>query len=63
MEKQSLFSPLVILRLFAAVFVALVGLSFMLKAELGSTLSYLGAFFAAIGVTFFVVLWLGSKTA
>jgi hypothetical protein len=63
MEKHSLFSPLVILRLFAAVFVTLVGLGFMLKAALVGPLFYLGAFFAAIGLTFFVVLWLGSKTA
>ena len=62
MEKQSLFRPLVILRLLAAVFVTLVGLGFMLKAALVGPLFYVGAFFAAIGLTFFVVLWLGSKT-
>jgi hypothetical protein len=63
MEKQSLFSPLVILRLFAAIFVTLVGLAFLFKAVVDSPLMFLGAFFAAIGLTFFLVLWLGSKTA
>ncbi len=62
MEKQSLFSPLVILRVFAAMFVTLVGLGLLLKAEAGSPLMLVGAFLAAIGMTFFLVLWLGSKT-
>ncbi len=63
MEKQSLFSPLVILRIFAAVFVTLAGFGFLIKAEANDSLMLLGAFFAAIGLTFFLVLWLGSRAA
>ncbi len=63
MQKQSLFSPLVILRIFAAVFVTLIGFGFLIKAEANNPLMLLGAFFAAIGLTFFLVLWLGSRAA
>jgi hypothetical protein len=62
MEKQSLFNRLVILRVFAAVFVTLFGLGIMIKTDAAGTLFFVGTFSAAIGLTFFLVLWLGSKT-
>lgn len=55
-ERQSL-SVLVILRVFAASFVMLMGLALMFKSGYDWQM-LLGAVFAGIGVTFFTLLWL-----
>jgi protein-S-isoprenylcysteine O-methyltransferase Ste14 len=61
-DRQSL-SPFVILRVFAASFVLLLGLGVMLKSAVSGQVAndwaiVLGAVFAAIGLTFFALLWL-----
>lgn len=55
-DRQSL-SPLIILRVFAASFVLLVGLGIMFKSGYYWDL-LLGAVFSACGLTFFALLWL-----
>ena len=55
-ERQSL-SPFVILRVFAASFVLVVGIGIMFKSGYYGDL-ILGAIFAACGLTFFALLWL-----
>ena len=51
---------LITLRLFAASFVTLLGLGLMAKAgEMGQV--FVGSILAAVGVTFFVLLWLGRR--
>lgn len=61
-DRQSL-GPLVILRVFAASFVLLLGLAVMMKSALSGAgmndwTMLLGAVFAACGLTFFALLWL-----
>ena len=56
----SLFSPLVVLRLFAGIFVTLVGLGMMLKSGDDARM-FIGAVFAAIGLTFFLLFWLAAR--
>ena len=61
-DRQSL-SPLVILRVFAASFVLLLGLGFMAKSAFSGAgtndwTMLLGSVFAACGLTFFALLWL-----
>lgn len=55
-DRQSL-SPLVILRVFAAAFVLFIGIGILAKSGYDWEL-VLGAVFAGIGLTFFVLLWL-----
>jgi hypothetical protein len=55
-DRQSL-SPFVILRVFAAAFVLLIGIGIMIKSGYYWDL-ILGAVFAACGLTFFALLWL-----
>ena len=55
-ERQSL-SPFEILRVFAAAFVLLIGIAMMIKSGYDWQM-VLGAVFAAIGLTFFALLWL-----
>lgn len=55
-ERQSL-SVLIILRVFAASFVMLIGLAMMFKSGHDWQM-ILGAVLAGIGVTFFTLLWL-----
>ena len=64
-DRQSL-SPLVILRVFAAAFVLLVGLGMMCKSAVSGVgmndwTMLLGAVFASCGLTFFALLWLYGK--
>ena len=54
-NRQSL-SPFVILRVFAASLALLFGLVLMFKADYWY--SFVGAVFAACGLTFFALLWL-----
>jgi hypothetical protein len=55
------FAPLVVMRLFAAIFITLLGLGLMFKS--GSDAQMLeGAAFAAVGLTFFLLLWLAART-
>lgn len=56
MDDRSL-SPLVILRVFAAAFVLLIGIGIMFKSGFYWDL-ILGAVFSACGLTFFALLWL-----
>ena len=51
---------LITLRLFAASFLTLLGLGFMAKASDQGQV-FVGAILAAIGLTFFVLLWLGRR--
>ena len=55
-DRQSL-SPLVILRVFAAAFVLFIGIGILAKSGYDWEM-VLGAVFAGIGLTFFVLLWL-----
>ncbi len=54
-DRQSL-SPLVILRVFAAAFALLFGIALLIRADYWYM--FLGAVFAACGLTFFALLWL-----
>jgi hypothetical protein len=58
-ELQPL-SRLVILRVFAAAFVLLLGLAMLFKSGPNGGM-VLGAFCSAIGLTFFALLWLYSR--
>ncbi len=55
-EGQSL-SPFVILRVFAAAFVLLIGIAMLMKSGYDWEM-VLGAVFAGTGLTFFALLWL-----
>ena len=55
-DRQSI-SPLVILRVFAAAFVLFIGIGILSKSGYDWEM-VLGAVFAGIGLTFFVLLWL-----
>lgn len=55
-DRQSL-SPLVILRVFAASFVLFFGIAMLMKSGYDWGM-IVGAVFAGIGFTFFVLLWL-----
>ncbi len=55
-DRQSL-SPFVILRVFAAAFVFFIGIALLMKSGYDWEM-VLGAVFAGIGLTFFVLLWL-----
>lgn len=50
-------SPLVILRVFAAAFVLFIGIGMLAKSGYDWEM-VIGAVFAGIGLTFFVLLWL-----
>lgn len=58
-DRHSL-SRLVILKVFAAAFVLLVGLAMLFKSGPDGSM-VLGALFSAIGLTFFALLWLYSR--
>ena len=51
---------LIALRLFAGFFITLLGLSILAKSE-NDAQRFLGSVFAAIGLTFFYLLWRATK--
>lgn len=51
---------LITLRVFAACFITLLGLGFIAKAQDGGQV-LVGAILGAIGLTFFLLLWLGRR--
>ncbi len=61
-RRPSILSPLIVLRLFAAIFVTLLGLGLMFKSGTDTRMLE-GAAFAALGLTFFLILWLASRAA